>query len=390
VKNEIRILILEDVPADVVMINHELRNAHLTFRSKRVDTRDEFLSELEHETPDLILSDHGLPGFDGFTALAMAKDKCPDVPFIFVTSALGEELTIETFESGATDYVLKHRLSNLAPAVQRALREAEEKRKRREAEAALKESEERFRTLVAGVKDYAIFMVDCEGLVTSWNSGAEWITGYRADEIIGQHFRRFYTQEEAQKRRPEHAVLAAAAGGRFEEEGWRIRKGGSKFRAHVVITALRSEKGELRGFAQVTRNVTDHKAVQEALARSEARKSAILASALDAILYLDDKGVIHEWNAAAEKMFGYSRDEAIGQKMDRLIIPPFLQDIYKQGVADYFATGVASLLGRPVEVTLRRADKTEFQAEVGITRIAGQEPPHYAVVIHDIAERKKT
>src|SRR6266404_7927838 len=158
VKHEIRILILEDVPADVVMINHELRNAHLNFRCKRVDTRNEFLNELEHNCPDVILSDHGLPGFDGFTALAMAMDKCPDVPFIFVTSALGEELTIETFESGATDYVLKHRLSNLAPAVQRALREADERRKRHEAEAALKDSEMRFHMLVEGVKDYAIFM----------------------------------------------------------------------------------------------------------------------------------------------------------------------------------------------------------------------------------------
>ena len=150
-KDEIRILILEDVAADVVMINHELRKARLNFRSKRVETKDEFLQQLEHHSPDVILSDHGLPGFDGFTALAIAKDKCPDVPFIFVTSALGEELTIETFESGATDYVLKNRLSNLAPAMQRALREAEEKRKRLDTEEALRKSEERFRMLVAGV-----------------------------------------------------------------------------------------------------------------------------------------------------------------------------------------------------------------------------------------------
>src|SRR5207249_2548835 len=106
---------------------------------------------------------------------------------IFVTSALGEELTIETFESGATDYVLKHRLSKLVPAIQRAMREAEEKRKRREAESALKESERRFHMLVEGVKDYAIFMVDADGLVTSWNAGAEWMIGHRAEEVLAQH-----------------------------------------------------------------------------------------------------------------------------------------------------------------------------------------------------------
>ncbi len=126
-KKEIRILVVEDVATDVVAINHELRRGGFNFRSKRVETKEAFLHELQHHRPDLILSDHGLPGFDGFTALAIAKDKCPDVPFIFVTGALGEETTIDTFESGATDYVLKDRMSKLAPAVQRALLEAEER-----------------------------------------------------------------------------------------------------------------------------------------------------------------------------------------------------------------------------------------------------------------------
>jgi len=269
VKDEIRILVLEDVPADVVMINHELRKARLNFRCKRVETKDEFLQQLKQHSPDVILSDHGLPGFDGFSALAIAKDKCPDVPFIFVTSALGEEMTIETFESGATDYVLKNRLSNLVPAMQRALREAEGKRKRLEAEEALCKSEERFRMLVAGVKDYAIFMLDPDGLINSWNAGAEWMKGYRAEEIIGHHFSRFYTREDVQKHKPDEALHTAAAEGRYEEEGWRLGKGGSKFLAHVVITALRDEMGQLCGFAHVTQNITERRAAEEALRKSE-------------------------------------------------------------------------------------------------------------------------
>ena len=137
-KNEIRILVVEDVAADVVAINHELRQGGFNFRAKRVETKEAFLHELQHHRPDLILSDHGLPAFDGFTALAIAKDKCPDVPFIFVTGALGEATTIDTFESGATDYVLKDRMSKLAPAVHRALREAEERAQRQQAEQALR------------------------------------------------------------------------------------------------------------------------------------------------------------------------------------------------------------------------------------------------------------
>ena len=114
-KKEIRILYLEDLPADVVMVNHELRRGGMAFRTKRVDSKEGFLHELERDPPDLILSDHGLPSFDGFSALAIARDKCPEVPFIFVTTLLGEEMTIETFEGGATDYILKNNLRKLVP-----------------------------------------------------------------------------------------------------------------------------------------------------------------------------------------------------------------------------------------------------------------------------------
>jgi CheY-like chemotaxis protein len=135
VNRTIRILILEDVAAGVVRINHELRKAGLNFCSKRVETRGDFLRELQHNTPDIILSDHGLPSFDGFTALAIAKDQCPDVPFIFVTGSLGERKAVETVKSGAADYVLKERPADLVAAVQRALREAENSARHRESDA---------------------------------------------------------------------------------------------------------------------------------------------------------------------------------------------------------------------------------------------------------------
>src|SRR6266853_16449 len=142
VKKLLRILIIEDAVVDAELMNHELRNGGLDFRARRVETRDAFLRALEQDRPDLILSDHGLPSFDGFAALAIARETCPDVPFIFVTGSMGEEVAIKTFEGGATDYVLKSRLStNLFPAVRRALGEAEERVRRRQAERALRESE---------------------------------------------------------------------------------------------------------------------------------------------------------------------------------------------------------------------------------------------------------
>ena len=151
-KTTIRILILEDDPNDALLMGQELRRGGLQFRANRVAGRDAFVHELEKQAPDIILADHGLPGFDGFTALAIARHRCPDVPFLFVTGSLGEEFIIETLQSGATDYVLKHRLSKLTPAVMRALREAEERMKRREAEAERERLIEELKEALAKVK----------------------------------------------------------------------------------------------------------------------------------------------------------------------------------------------------------------------------------------------
>jgi two-component system, NarL family, sensor histidine kinase UhpB len=147
VKKEIRVLILEDSIADAELVKYALRDGGLNFKLKRVDSRTQYLRELEDNPPDIILLDYALPDFDGFTALTMAQEKFPDIPFIFVTGTLGEEVVIEMLKSGATDYVLKTRLSRLVPAVQRALREAGERAERRRTEERLKKSHEQLRAL---------------------------------------------------------------------------------------------------------------------------------------------------------------------------------------------------------------------------------------------------
>lgn len=145
-KEPIRILLLEDQIADAELIKYALRDSGLDFTLERVDARPNFLQQLG-ENPHLILSDYGLPSFDGLAALDLAKEKMPDTPFIFVTGTLGEERAIETLKRGAIDYVLKTRLSRLAPAVHRALREADERRERKRAEERLRESHEQLRAL---------------------------------------------------------------------------------------------------------------------------------------------------------------------------------------------------------------------------------------------------
>ncbi len=136
---------------------------------------------------------------------------------------------------------------------------------RKQMEEDLRKSDERFRLLIEGAQDYAIFMLDPHGQVTSWNPGAERIKGYRSEEILGQHFSRFYIQEDIERGKPEKELEIAKTEGRYEDEGWRIRKDGSRFWANVIITALRREDGTLIGFAKVTRDFTSRRTAEESL-----------------------------------------------------------------------------------------------------------------------------
>jgi len=147
VKNDIHILMLEDDVADAALVRHALQQGGLNFSLARVETKPDFLRELAEHAPDLILLDYSLPGFDGLTALNLAQEKYPDIPFIFVTGTLGEEVAIEMLKSGATDYVLKNRLTRLVSAVQRALRETQARAERRQAEENLRKSHKQLRAL---------------------------------------------------------------------------------------------------------------------------------------------------------------------------------------------------------------------------------------------------
>jgi PAS domain S-box-containing protein len=191
---------------------------------------------------------------------------------------------------------------------------------RKYAEAALSEERERLRLVIEGVKDYAIFMLDTDGLVASWNSGAEGILGYRATEIIGSHFRCFYTQEEIDLGKPAEKLEVATAQGRFEDEGWRVRKDGSQFWANIIVTALRDESGILRGFCQVTQDITEQKRAAEektqlitSLQQSEKKFRTLYESTTDAVMLLDENGFL-DCNPATLKLFGCnSKDEFTGK-----------------------------------------------------------------------------
>jgi PAS domain S-box-containing protein len=277
----IRVLLLEDNPLDAELILASLRAGGVECDARRVDTREDFGRALV-DCPDLILADYSLPGFDGISALHLARQDCPEVPFVFVTGALGEELAIETLRSGATDYVLKDRLERLVPAVQRALREAQERAERRRAEEALRASEERLRLLIDSARDYVIITLGPDGNVVEWNAGAERLLGYRREEVVGGSCDRFYPPDEAG--RAAQVLGEARAAGQAEEEGWQLRKDGTRFWASGVTAALRDAGGRLRGFAKILRDLSERKRMEEELrqradelAEADRRKDEFLA-----------------------------------------------------------------------------------------------------------------
>src|SRR4051812_49006214 len=193
--------------------------------------------------------------------------------------------------------------------------------RQRQTQEALHSSEQRFRLLVEGVKNYAIFMLDLQGHVVSWNSGAEHIKGYREEEILGQPFSVFYTEGDIEQGHPEEELGLAATEGSYEEEGIRVRKDGSKFWANVVITALKDEANVPHGFATVTRDITERKEAeererlldQERAAREQV--SSILESISDAFYAVDREWHFTYVNRKAEELWGRSREQLLGKNL---------------------------------------------------------------------------
>ena len=201
--------------------------------------------------------------------------------------------------------------------------------------------DEPFRRLVDTVSDYAIFLIDPEGRIASWNRGAERITGYAPAEIIGQHISVFYPKSAVDKRWPEHELETAKRLGHFEDEGWRVRKDGSLFWGNVVITAMRDEAGRLLGFSKITQDLTERRQNEERMRQSEERFRLLIEGAQDyAMFLLDVDNRITFWSKGAERVFGWSEEEVAGKKGDLIFTP---DDKKKGAVEQELATAAAAI-----------------------------------------------
>src|SRR5262245_53902944 len=310
---EASILLVDDTPVNLVSLRAILED--LGYDLVEARSGAEALEQVRSREFAVILLDPRMPGISGFDAAKAlrAQERTRHTPIIFLTAEdIDREQMEEGYALGAVDFLVKP----LSPiAVQAKVRGLVDRFQ--EKQRAKRESEQ-LRLLVQGTTDYAIFMLDPQGRVATWNTGAERLKGYVAAEIIGQHFSRFYPQDAIDRGWPDYELKVAQAAGRFEDEGWRLRKDGSRFWANVIITALRDEHGHLRGFLKVTRDLTTRKQAEEALRQSEERFRLLVEGAKDyAIFLLDPDGRVASWNPGAERLKGFRAEEIIGQHFSR-------------------------------------------------------------------------
>ena len=258
-----------------------------------------------------------------------------------------------------------------------------------QAQNAILETERRFRILVDGVVDYAIYMLDPSGIITNWNAGAQRLKGYSTEEIIGQHFSKFYSKEDRASGLPIRVLEGAAREGRYEAEGWRVRKDGSRFWASVIVDAIRSENGQLLGFAKVTRDITERRAALDALRESERQFRLLVGGVTDYAIYmLDPNGIVVSWNAGAQRIKGYISDEIIGHHFSRFYTEPD-----RSAGVPARALHTATHEGRfEAEGWRVRKDGTMFWASVVIEPIRDEagELVGFAKIIRDITERRRS
>ena len=384
-RSTVRILLVEDNPADVRLVEILLSEAGSSadFEVAHSERFAEALQRLEEATFEVILLDLSLPDSSGLETVSRMRAAAPRTPMVVLSGQDDEEVALRAVQQGAQDYLIKGQGDgNL---IARTIRYAIE---RQRAEEALRESEERFRLLVEGVEDYAIFMLDPAGRIVSWNDGAERIKGYKAEEVIGEHASVFYAEEDVERGLPEEQLRVAAAEGRYEEEGLRVRKDSSRFQADVVITALRDEGGNLRGFSQVTRDITARKEAEEAL-RSSLRQLADLKAALDEsaiVAITDERGKITYVNDKFCEISKYYREELLGQDH-----PVFNSDYVPKELIDELWSTIAR--GDVWRGEIKNRDRSGSPYWIDITIVpfldeAG-EPGQYFAICNDITRYKE-
>jgi PAS domain S-box-containing protein len=303
-----RLLLIDDSPDDRSLIIRELRREFPDLQVEEVIEAQDFNCALNIGNFDIAIIDYCLRWNDGLTVVGELKSRYPNCPVIMFTNSGNEEIAVEAMKAGLDDYITKSakHYARLPMVVQASLKRNQDKIRHKQTKAALWESQERFRLLVESVKDYAIFTLDSNGYITSWNCGAASILGYQEAKIIGQHGSCIFTPEDIKKGEDKKELQTAVAEGRAEDERWYVRANGARFWASGIVTPLRDEAGNLLGFSKIMRDMTERQQAEITLRSSEERLRLALEAAHMTIWDWNSQTNQITWSNNYELLFGFA------------------------------------------------------------------------------------
>jgi len=385
----LRALIVEDRVSDATLVVRELERAGFAPTWKRVDTEEQYVSQLE-TSPELILADYNMPNFGATRALEVLQTAGLDIPFIIVSGSIGEDAAVDAMKQGAADYLLKDRLGRLGPAVTNALEQSRSRKEVKRTAAELCTTHEQLRRLLehSPVVIYVLEIKNQRITPTVVSDNIERLFGVTAEESTYEWWLESLHPDD--RERVVSQVNASLSGDGYSME-YRVRhKDGSYHWVEDNNRVVRDGSGVATEAVGVWTDITERKQAEDATRESEERMRSVLESALDCVITMDHQGRVIEFNPAAERTFGYKREGAIGQLLADLIIPPASRQRHQDGLARYLSTGEAVVLGKRIELTGMRSDKSEFPLELSIIRMGSQKPPMFTGFIRDITERKQT
>ena len=384
----LRALIVEDRASDATLVVRELERAGFAPTWKRVDTEEQYVCQLE-TLPELILADYNMPKFGAIRALEVLQTAGLDIPFIIVSGSIGEDVAVDAMKQGAADYLLKDRLGRLGPAVTNALEQSRSRKEAKRTVAELYTTHEHLQRLLehSPAVFYVLKIENQRMTPTVVSDNIERLLGVTAGESTYEWW--FESLHPDDRERVVSKVNTSLSGDGYSME-YRIRhKDGRYHWVEDNNRVVRDGSGVATEAVGVWTDITERKQAQDAVRESEERMRSVLESALDCVIAMDHQGRVVEFNPAAERTFGYKRENAVGQLLADLIIPPASRGRHEGGLARYLSTGEAVVLGKRVELTGMRSDKSEFPVELSITRMGSQEPPMFTGFIRDITERKQ-
>ncbi|MBU5613616.1 SpoIIE family protein phosphatase [Geomonas azotofigens] len=380
----LRVLIVEDSEDDALLLIFELRRGNYAPVSRRVESAEAMRRALEEEDWDLVVSDYVLPGFTGLEALQVLRESGLDIPFIIVSGKIGEDTAVGAMKEGANDYLIKGNTSRLIPAIEREMQEAQVRRKKREAEAALVRSERRYKRLVAAVTDYIYTVTISEGGVvkTSHGPGCLSVTGYSDEEYQQNPFLWYQMIHEEDRPAVTSLTEELRAGKEIPSVEHRIRhKDGSLRWVINTVVPRYSEQGELIAYDGLISDISERKQAEESLRV----QSAALEAAANAIVITDSDGIVLSVNEAFTRMTGYTLEESVGRDLGFLRSDQHGPELYQ----DLWATIMAGKTWQG-EMVNRRKNGELYPEEQTITPVLDQDGHirHFICIKQDITERK--